>query len=162
MYLLPICMSSLEKCMFSSLAYFLIGSFIFLELSCRSCLYILIYIWVPPICGHPSKVRKILLLLSSCYKKKPKYHFLPKRILPFFQIRKLQLLEKPKKKKKEEEVLHCPLNILCCTMYHPWHHCITEINHCFIVSPQASGVPKGKKNMLKYKYFLSSFGLAAQ
>ena len=44
MYLLATCMSSLEKCNslahFSSLVNFLIGSFIFLKLSCRSYLYI--------------------------------------------------------------------------------------------------------------------------
>ena len=33
-------MSSLEKCLFSSVANFLIGSFIFLKLSCRCCLHI--------------------------------------------------------------------------------------------------------------------------
>ena len=40
MFLSVICMSSLEKYLFSYLAHFLIGSFIFLELSCRGCLYI--------------------------------------------------------------------------------------------------------------------------
>ena len=41
MYSLAICKSVLEKCLFSSLANFLIGSLIFLKLSCRSCLYFL-------------------------------------------------------------------------------------------------------------------------
>ena len=41
MYLLDICISSLEKCLFRSFSNFVIDLFVFLALSCMSCLYIL-------------------------------------------------------------------------------------------------------------------------
>ena len=52
MYLLAMCMCSLEKCLFQS-ACFLTRLFAFLILSCMSCLYIL---EINPLSGLPSAI----------------------------------------------------------------------------------------------------------
>ena len=74
MCLLAICKSSSEKWLFSSLDHFMIGSFIFLELSCMSCLYILdinslSVILFAIICSHSEGCFFNLLIVSLIVKK---------------------------------------------------------------------------------------------
>ena len=67
-------MSSLEKCLFSFLVHFLIGSLIFLELSCMSCLYIfeidsLSVASFPVIFSHSEGCRFTLLIVPFVVQK---------------------------------------------------------------------------------------------
>ena len=90
----------LEKCLFSSLAHFLIGSIIFLGLSCRSCLYIfqinyLSVVSFAIIFSHSEGCLLILLIVSFIVQKLLslfKSHFL---FLLFFHESGMWVIEDP-------------------------------------------------------------------